>query len=129
MLSLEGLLDKDNSFSVHHFNNESLDVEMFQFGNSLVDNIFVDLFGRSHRNYNLCWKSSFIIPSMCIQLEPVKSKQLYKPFIWNITPHETKTLQIFKRVDFYRYSNVKYKKWNLANSPCRLCKIYQIQAS
>ena len=54
--SFQELLDKDNSFTVHHFNIQSLAIEMFKVTNNIAATITDDLF-TTYRSYNLCSKS------------------------------------------------------------------------
>ena len=50
--SFQELLDKDNSFTVHHFNIQSLAIEMFKVINNIAATIIDDLFTTYH-SYNL----------------------------------------------------------------------------
>ena len=47
--SFQELLDKDNSFTVHHFYIESLAIEMFK----VIDNIAATIFGDLFTTYQL----------------------------------------------------------------------------
>ena len=49
--SFEELLDKDNSFTVHHFNIQSLAIEMFKVINNIAATIIDDLFTK-YGSYN-----------------------------------------------------------------------------
>ena len=82
----EERLGKDNSFTVYHFNIQSLATEMFKVSNNTTATIIGDLLTRSHHSYNLCSKSNFIVP--CV-----------RAFIRNMIPDyikESETLDIFK---------------------------------
>ena len=61
--SFQELLDKDNSFTVHHFNIQSLAIEMFKVINNIAATIIDDLFTTYH-SYDLCSKSNFVVPSV-----------------------------------------------------------------
>lgn len=50
----EERLGKDNSFTVYHFNIQSLATEMFKVSNNTAATIIGDLLTRSHHSYNLC---------------------------------------------------------------------------
>ena len=51
-LSFQELLDKDNSFTVHHFNIQSLAIEIFKVINNIATTITGNLFTTCH-SYNL----------------------------------------------------------------------------
>ena len=48
--SFQELLDKDNSFTVHHFNIQSLTIEMFKVINNIAATI-IDNFFTAHHSY------------------------------------------------------------------------------
>ena len=50
---MKELLDKDNSFTVHHFNIQSLAIEMFKVINNIAAIIIDDLFTTYHIKYSL----------------------------------------------------------------------------
>ena len=50
---MKELLDKDNSFTVHHFNIQSLATEMFKVINNIAAIIIDDLFTTYHIKYSL----------------------------------------------------------------------------
>ena len=117
ILSFQGLLEKGNSFTVRHFNAQSLATEMFKVINNIVAAIIDDLFTAYH-SYNLRSKSKFFVPSVRTVLNGQNSIQDYGPLIWNMIPghiKDSETLDIFKG---------KIRKWKPANYPCRLCKKY-----
>ena len=57
------LLDRDNSFTVHHFSVQSLAIEMFKVINNIAATITDDLFATYH-TYNLRSKSKFVAPTV-----------------------------------------------------------------
>ena len=63
--SVQELLDKDNSFTLRHFNVHSLAIEMFKVINNtavtIIDNLFI-----TYHSHNLRSKSKFVVPSMGI---------------------------------------------------------------
>ena len=61
--SFQDLLDKDNSFTVHHFNIQSLAIEMIKVTNNIAAIIIGDLF-TTYYSYNLPSKSMFVIPNV-----------------------------------------------------------------
>ena len=62
-LSFRELLDKDNSFTVHHFNIQSLAIEIFKVINNIATTITGNLFTTCH-SYNLRSKSNFVVPNV-----------------------------------------------------------------
>ena len=79
------LLEKDNSFTVHHFNIQSLAIEMFKVINNIVATIIEDLFTTYH-SYNLRSKSKCVVPSVRTVHSGQNSILYYSPLIWNIIP-------------------------------------------
>ena len=61
--SFQELLEKDNSFTIHQFNIQSLAIEMFKVINNIAATIIDDLF-TTYYSYNLCSKSKFVVPSV-----------------------------------------------------------------
>ena len=110
-------LEKYHSFTVHHFNIQSLAIEMFKVINNIAATIINDLFTTYH-SYNVRSKSKFVVPSVRTVHNGQNSIQYYSgPLIWNMIPghiKDSETLEIIR-------------KWKPINCPCRLCKnIYQI---
>ena len=67
--SFQELLDKDNSFTVHHFNIQSLAIEMFKVINNIAAIIIDDVLTAYH-SYNLRSKSKLL--QVCVQFISVK---------------------------------------------------------
>ena len=115
--SFQEFLEKDNSFTVHHFNIQSVAIEMFKVINNIAATIIDDLFTTYH-SYNLRLKSKFVVPSVRTVHNSQNSIQYYGPLIWNMIPghiKDSETLDIFKG---------KILQWKPINCPCRLCKKY-----
>ena len=96
--SFQELLDKDNSFTVHRFNIQSLTIEMFKVINNTAATIIDDLFTTYH-SYNLRSKSKFVVPSVRTVHNGQNSIQYYGSLIWNmITGYikDSETLDISK---------------------------------
>ena len=78
--SFQELLEKDNSFTVHHFNIQSLSIEMFKVINNIAATIIDDLFTTYH-SYNLRSKAKFVVPSVRTVHNGQNSIQYYDPLI------------------------------------------------
>ena len=61
--SFQELLDKDNSFTIHHFNILSLAIEKFKVINNIAAAIIDDLFTTYH-SYNLRSEYKFVVSSV-----------------------------------------------------------------
>ena len=98
MWLFQELLDKDNSFTVHYFNIQSLlAIEMFKVINNTAATISDDLFTTYH-SYNLCSKSKFVVPSVHTVNNGKNPIQYYGPLIGDIIPNyirDSETLDIF----------------------------------
>ena len=116
ILSFQELLD--HFFTVHHFDIQSLAIEMFKVINNIATTITGDLFTTYH-SYNLRPKSKFVVPSVRKLHNGQNSIQYYgPPLIWKMIPghiKDSETLDIFKG---------KIRKWKPINCPCGLCKKY-----
>ena len=111
-LGQRALLDKDNSVTVHHFNIQSLAIEMFKVINNIAATTIGDLF--TTHSYNLRSKSKFVVPSVRTVHNGQTSIQYYSPLIGNIIPgyiKDSETLDIFKG---------KIRKSKPINCACRL---------
>ena len=117
-LTFEELLDKDGSFCVHHFNIQTLAIELYEVYNNLSESIFSDLFTRNTNNYNLRTTSDFLIPQINTVLKGSNSIQYFGSKIWNVIPPEIKYLNSFESF------KKSIRKWKPINCPCRICKTY-----
>ena len=62
--TFEELLEKDNSFIVHHYNIQTLCIELYKVLSGQSQTILSDLFERKNINYNLCSHPDFVIPQV-----------------------------------------------------------------
>ena len=115
--SFQELLDKDNSFTVHHFNIQSLAIEMFKVINNIAATIIDDLFTTYH-SYNLRSKSKFVVPSVRTvhngqnSIQYYQLRSLYLEYDARFIK-DCETLHIFKG---------KTRKWKPINCSRRLYK-------
>ena len=98
ILPFQELLDKDNSFTIHHVNIQSLAIEMFKAINNIAATTIDDFFTTYH-SYNLRSKSKLVFPSVRTVHNDQTSIQYYGLLIWNMIPgniKDSETLDIFK---------------------------------
>ena len=96
--SFQELLNKDNSFTVHHFNVQSFAIEMFKVINDIAATIIDDLFTTYH-SYNLRSESKFFVPSVRTVHNGQNCIQYCGPLIWNMIAgyiKDSETLDLFK---------------------------------
>ena len=96
--SFQEFLDKDHSFTVHHFNIQSLAIKIFKVIINIAATIIDDLFTKYY-SYNLRSKSKIAVSSVHAVYNGQNPIQYYGPLIWNMTPDyikDSETLDLFK---------------------------------
>ena len=88
--TFEELLEKGNSFTVHHYNIQTLCIELYKIYNNLSQTIFSELFVRNHSNYNLGSQSDFVIPEVKTVYLGSDSLRYFGPIICSLIPKEKK---------------------------------------
>ena len=116
--SFEQLLEKDNSFTIHHQNIQTMVIEMYKIKNGLSENSFNDIFVNidNDNSYNLRSRCDFRVPCVNTEVCGKTSLRYFGPVIWNLVPlrlRSIETISEFKK---------EIRKWKLDNCPCRLCK-------
>ena len=117
-LTFNELLEKDQSFSIHHRNLQKLATEMYMVYNGLSPRLLKSLFPRRIVPYNLRNKNPFEPTNICTVYHGTETISYRGPKTWEIVPDEiksSKTLAVFK---------AKIKKWQPIGCTCRLCKTY-----
>ena len=116
--SFKELLERDNSFTIHHKNVQSLAIEIYKFVNGLSPDIMSKVFQKNENNhYNLRCNNDFYSDNPKTVRYGTESISYLAPKIWSLIPNDIKsslTLSVFKS---------KIRKWT-PNFPCRLCKNY-----
>ena len=116
--NFDELLRKDNSFSIHHQNIQTLTIDMYKVHYGLSETSFYDIFENSRSSHNLRSQRDFDIPSISTENYGKNSLKYFGPIIWNSVPtrlRNIETLTEFKK---------EIRKWKIDKCPCRLCKNY-----
>ena len=112
----EELLEKDKSFTVHHYNTQTLFVELYKVFSGQSQTIFSDLFERKNINYNLRSQPGFVISQVKSLYEGSNSLRYFGPIIWSLIPKE------IKHCDTFTSFVSKIRQWRPDACPCRICK-------
>ena len=116
--SFEELLVKDNTFTIHHQNIQSLAIEMYKAVNNLPGGNLSEFFVRNNHNYNLRSRSELTVPSINTVFKGQNSISYFGSVIWNSIPAESRginSFQVFKS---------EIKAWRPTNCLFKLCKNY-----
>ena len=93
-------MEKDNSFTVHHYNIQTLCIELYKVFSGQSQTIFSDLFERKDK---AVYKGSNSLP-------------YFGPIIWSLIPKK------IKNCDTLASFISKIRQWRPDASPCRICK-------
>ena len=117
-LSFEDLLQRDNTFTIHHRNLQKLATEMYKIINNLSPKIMNSIFPYTNNPYNLRNKNPFQTSNVRSVFYGQETIYFRGPKIWILVPaeiKESKSLLEFKN---------KIKKWKPIGCKCRICKTY-----
>ena len=115
--SLDELLIKDNSFTIHHRNIQTLGIEIYKVINDISPEIMKEVFVLKS-NYRYITREIFVSNNIRTEHYGKETLSYLGPKIWNLIPGDIKsstTLRIFKN---------KIRKWKPDKCPCKLCKTY-----
>ena len=116
--SFEELLEKDNSFNIHHQNVQRVALEMYKILHGLSEGSFNEILTdlKKNNHYNLRSASEFLVPSVNSEYKGKNSLRYFGPIIWYSLNSD------IKNIDTLSKFKEKIRKWKPDNCPCRLCK-------
>ena len=122
--SLEELLERDNSVSVHNRNIQCLAIELYELLNGICSDIIKDVLPLStSSNYDIRSRCTFTTISVKAVHYGTESLSYLAPKVWELIPSNSKTLENLP----------KFKKaienWKRDVCPCRHCRLYIPQVS
>ena len=115
-LTFEQLLEKDNSFTVHHRNLQKLATEIYKIINNESPLIMKQIFPTTLNPYNLRNNNPFITTNVHSVYNGTETISHRGPQIWALVPNEIKNSK--SSTEFKR----RIKNWKPNACPCRICK-------
>ena len=115
-LHLKSYWKKDNSFTVHHYNIQTLCIELYKVFTGQSQTIFSDLFERKNISYSLRSQPDFVIPQVKTVYKGSNSLRYFGPIIWSLIPKKIKSCDTLASF----ISNIR--QWRPDACPCRICK-------
>ena len=112
----EELLEKDNSFTVHHYDIQALCIELYKFLTGQSQTIFSDLFERKNISYSLRSQPDFVISQVKTVYKGSNSLRYFGPIIWSLIPKKIKSC------DTLASFIINIRQWRADACPCRICK-------
>ena len=112
----EELLDKDDSFTIHEKNIQTLAIELYKVYYGLAPKIMNFVFPMKE-NVQYARENKFITRNVKSVSYGTETLAYLCPKIWSIVPNDIKkfSLSIFVK---------KIRRWKPEKCPCRLCKTY-----
>ena len=113
--SFAELLTKDESFTIHERNIQTLGIELYKVVYGLSPKIMNAVFPlRAHANP---WQSTFASRNVKTVYRGTETLIHLGPKIWSIIPDD------IKRYSLSKFTK-KIRKWKPVKCPCRICKTY-----
>ena len=111
------LLNRDNSFTIHKRNVQTLAIEIYQAINGLSPEIMNQVFPLKEYNVH---RSRFPFKTINVKSVSYGTETLWSmgPKIWALVPNDMKNITSLPEL------NRKIKLWKPGKCPCRICKTY-----
>ena len=116
--SLDVLLQKCNSVTIHHRNTQNLAIEIYKALHDLSSSLMTEIFTVKDTGYKLRGDNKLISDTIKTVNYGKETISYLAPKIWELIPEEIRnscSLTIFKG---------HIRAWIPINCPCRLCKEY-----
>ena len=116
-LSFEDLLKKDNAFTIHHRNIQTLCIELYKVAYGIAPEIMRLVFP-TKPGIHYPWENIFQTRNVRTVTWGTEALSHYGPKIWSLLPMTLKklpTLKLFKPA---------IRLWRPDICPCRICKFY-----
>ena len=114
--SFEDLLTKDDSFTIHERNIQTLAIELYKVAYGLSPSIMNLVFPlNDHAKYP--GENNFMTRNVKTVNYGKETLAHLGPIIWSIVPMDIKKFSLSKFIN-------KIRKWKPDKCPCRLCKTY-----
>ena len=111
------LLNKDNSFTIHERNIQTLAIELYKVVNRISPEIMSDVFPLQS-SVKYFSKHPFMTRNVCTVRYGTDTLSHLSPKIWALIPSD------IKEVDSLKLFKSKIKQWRPNKCPCKLCKTY-----
>ena len=111
------LLNKDNSFTIHERNIQTLAIELYKVVNRISPEIMSDVFPLQS-SVKYFSKHPFMTRNVCTVRYGTDTLSHLSPKIWTLIPSD------IKEVDTLKLFKSKNKQWRPNKCPCKLCKTY-----
>ena len=117
--TFDELLERDQSFSIHHRNIQLLAMELYKNKHDLSHEVIKGIFDqRNYTGKGLRSQIDFKRPNNNKVHHGGDSLRSLGPIIWNLIPNEIKSVKSFEKFKSL------IKEWKPSDCPCRLCKTY-----
>ena len=115
--SFEELLNKDDSFTIHERNIQTLAIELYKVVNRISPELMSHVFPLKE-SVKYCSKNIFLTRNVHMVKYGTETLAHLGPKVWAIVPIELKEANSLKE-----FKN-KIKKWKPDKCPCKLCRTY-----
>ena len=118
LLTIQQLLEKDNSFMIHERNLQKLATEIFKVKKNLSPKFMSNIFPETTNPYNVRSKNTFNTFNGCTFGNGTETISFRGPKTWALVP------EVIKNSNLLPEFKGKIKNWKPEGCMCRLCTIY-----